>query len=189
MKSHTTMVVAAALMLGMVTGCSPTGASPTPASSADLATSAPVTPTPEPLPTPEAVGAVLCGSIRALQDAQDEHASPLATYIGDTLLKEPSSSERATALSHATAIAATFLEWGPKIDGLKSAELAPLIVVTKRAYAGYGEGVTLLKPVVEGSGGDTLTALQTMRMGRDNLVDALDQLELLDASGSLDCPA
>ena len=83
----------------------------------------------------------------------------------------------------------TFLEWGPKVEGLKSAELAPLIVVLTRAYARYGEGVTLLKPIIEGKDGDMLAGLTTMREGKDNLDDAISQVELLNASGSLDCPA
>lgn len=174
----------------VLAGCSATASSPAASAPATVNTPRPAAATVPPA-TPPAVGSTLCGALTALKKAQNEHASPLATYLADsiTTTTKPSSADRAQALAHAAAIAATFLEWGPKLDGLKSAELAPLIVALKRAYVGYGEGVTLLKPIIEGKEGDMLTGLTTMREGRDSLGDAINQVELLDASGSLDCSA
>lgn len=177
-------VVAGLLIAGSLGGRPPLAIDP-PAAAGTAAARTPPTAT----VVAATVATDLCTAARALQDAQDDHMVPLATYISDAASGRPvSTGARATAQKHAEAIATTFLQWGPRVDGMKSTDLAPLIVATRNAYLGYGEGILTMKSYLDGSGGDLLVALQELKKGQTSLLEALSLLDLLNASGALDCP-
>jgi hypothetical protein len=144
-------------------------------------------------PTPGNFETELCAAITDLKSAHDEHAAPVAQMMLDLTggLDPMSDAQRGEMKAHLEAIALVFLSHAQRLEALRSPEHAELIVAAKEAYGGYGEGITQLRQYAESGSGlsDTLVAgLQRVNDGRRSLDEATEELRLLHASGSVDCP-
>jgi hypothetical protein len=144
----------------------------------------------------DTAGATLCTALRALQAAQNDHAAPMAALMADwmsSLGREPPAGQRAQALGHGSAIAEVVTTYGPTLINLRSTQFGDLIVDARDAYAGYGQGITALRPAFDAKvdvdfASIALDAFTAMRTGKESLDLSIDVLDRLDASGALICP-
>jgi hypothetical protein len=149
-----------------------------------------------PSATGDPAGATLCTALRALEAAQNDHASPMATLMADwmsNLGSEPPAGQRAQALAHGKAIAEVVTTYGATLSSLRSAQFGGLVVDARDAYAGYGQGITTLRPAFDakidsGFASIALDGFTQLRTGKESLDMAIDALDRLDASGALICP-
>jgi hypothetical protein len=143
-------------------------------------------------------GMVVCSAVQDLATAHDDHASPMATILGTTYSGGPyplSEGDRATVDVHLQAIADVLLGHSAALQEVRSPQFPQLIADTRDAYAGYANGILVLKETVDNPPEimiDFVTAItpgvQSINAGKQSLDSALDQLKTLDAAGTVICP-
>jgi len=191
-RNHALAVMVCTGVLMAVSGCSSSG----PAAPGESGIPAATT---QILPASDVEG-TLCEAMNALASVQGEHVGPLVDLLATLMVntvgsQSPSTATEASeAKEHGAAIAKVVLDYAPALAALKSPTLAPVIVLAKNAYSGYGAGVTELQPFLDELpstsglfGGGVATGVQSMTAGKNLMIEAISQLAELDAAGSINC--
>jgi hypothetical protein len=152
-------------------------------------------PTDRPSAVPDDVGSLLCTAVVDLATAHSEHASPLATLMGDNIANGGnwSAADIASARAHVQAIGVAVATHIQAVAQLHSATFADLILQVQKAYAGYGQGALALKTyTAELPNGamidpDLTTGLDGLTAGHEALTSALNEMATFNAAGTVSC--
>jgi hypothetical protein len=143
-------------------------------------------------------GIALCAAIHDLASVHDNQGAAMITTL-DTVMAQGnyplSSADHDQVEAGLTAIASVFTKHAGELRGLRSQTFANLVVTTDNAYSGYDSGALAIQKVMENPPNTVINfgqaigpGLNWLNSGQQALSDAVDLLQMLDATGILVCP-